>query len=430
VQVDAGDEAGARPGADGHVGAELHALAVVGDRVGVGLAAAGQLGDVLAPGQPEVLGGLAERAPEALRVGVEAGELVEAQQCVEDVGGAAIRAVGGGLVGGLGELQVPGLIRRPPHRFLDARRRPDVLGSGPGAVCLRPAGRLAERGAQPGDRLGVLGGRLAQLLDLAQQLLAMRAHRLQLVEQRLVGGQPLVGGLAPRPGRLLGLLAALGQVRLGGVGACFGTLQLSVETLGAREQLAALGVGGLAAAPGGLRLTAQVLDSGQIALGLLLARGQRPALVLGLAQPREQRRARDLGVLEELLPRPEDVDDVVGVRPFLAAQPVLGARHLAGQDDPAVQRVQVVGLLDQERDLAQARVGTQRRGRAVGAGRVLRALGGFLRPGLLAASAAALAHRRERLAARRRRAEARIRAGLGAEPSAAPEGTAPGGDLS
>ena len=97
-------------------------------------------------------------------------------------------------------------------------------------------------------------------------------------------------------------------------------------------------------------------------------------------------------MLEELLPRAEDVDDVVGMRPLLAAQPVLGARDLAGEHDPAVERQQVVGLLDEQRDLAQAPVGAQRRGRALGR-RLLARLGVVLRLGLLAPAAAALAHR-------------------------------------
>ena len=118
-------------------------------------------------------------------------------------------------------------------------------------------------------------GRLAQLLDLAQELLAVRADGLELVEQRLVGGEPLVGGLAARPGGLLGLLAALGQVRLGRRGARLGALELRREALGARAELGALGVGGLAAALGRLDLAAQVLDAGEVALGLLLAGGHR-----------------------------------------------------------------------------------------------------------------------------------------------------------
>src|SRR5438105_13783060 len=60
VEVDAGDEAGARAGADGDVGAELERVAVVGDGVGVRPAVAGQLGDARAPVEAELLGGLEE----------------------------------------------------------------------------------------------------------------------------------------------------------------------------------------------------------------------------------------------------------------------------------------------------------------------------------------------------------------------------------
>ena len=188
------------------------------------------------------------------------------------------------------------------------------------------------------------------------------------------------------------MLAALGQVRLGGGCSRLGALELAGQALGAGAELAALGVGGLAAALGRLDLAAQVLDAREVALGLLLARGHRLALVVGLAHARQQRRRRDLGVLEELLPRAEDVDHVVGMRPLLAAQPVLGARDLAGEHDPAIERQQVVGLLDEQRDLAQAPVGAQRRGRSLD-GRLLAGLGAVLRLGLLAPAAAALAHR-------------------------------------
>ena len=109
-------------------------------------------------------------------------------------------------------------------RLGDGRRR--SCGSA-AAVALRPGGRLGERRAQAGDRLAVRAGALAQLLDLAQQVLAVRADGLELVEQRLVRREPLVGGLAARPGgELLGLLAALGQLRLGGRGARLGALEL------------------------------------------------------------------------------------------------------------------------------------------------------------------------------------------------------------
>ena len=161
-----------------------------------------------------------------------AGELVEAQQRVEDVGRAPVGAVGRRLVGGAGEDEVAGPARRrarPPR----PRWPGGACGSAAAPLPSGPAGRLAQRRAQAGDRLGVLRGGLAQLLDLAQELLAVRADGVELVEQRLVRGEPLVGGLAARPGGLLGLLAALGQVRLGGGGARLGALELRLP--GARR---------------------------------------------------------------------------------------------------------------------------------------------------------------------------------------------------
>src|SRR5204863_4074491 len=61
-------------------------------------------------------------------------------------------------------------------------------------------------------------------------------------------------------------------------------------------------------------------------------------------------------VLDEAVPRAEDVADLVGVRPVLARQPVLRARDLARQQRPAEQREEVVGLLDVVHRLAQAYV--------------------------------------------------------------------------
>ena len=61
----------------------------------------------------------------------------------------------------------------------------------------------------------------------------MRADGVELLQQRLVRREPLVGGLAARPGGLLGVLAALGQVGLGGGGARLGALELGLP--GARR---------------------------------------------------------------------------------------------------------------------------------------------------------------------------------------------------
>src|SRR4051794_31682707 len=65
VEVDPRDEAGTRAGADRDVRAELDALAVDRGRVRVRVAAARDLADVLAPGEPELLRGDGERGPEA-----------------------------------------------------------------------------------------------------------------------------------------------------------------------------------------------------------------------------------------------------------------------------------------------------------------------------------------------------------------------------
>jgi hypothetical protein len=60
----------------------------------------------------------------------------------------------------------------------------------------------------------------------------VRAHGLQLVEQRLVRSEPLVGDLAAGTGGLLCVLATLGEVGLGFVGAGLSAPQLRLEALG------------------------------------------------------------------------------------------------------------------------------------------------------------------------------------------------------
>src|SRR6185295_20224312 len=95
------------------------------------------------------------------------------------------------------------------------------LGVVAGVVLQGPAARLGEGCAQAGDRLAVALGALALLLDLAEQVLAVRPDRFELAEQRLVRREPVVrrlagGGLGRR---LLRLLAALGEACLGVGGA-------------------------------------------------------------------------------------------------------------------------------------------------------------------------------------------------------------------
>ena len=200
--------------------------------VGVRVAAAREPGDVLAPLEPQLVGGLAQRAPEALGVGVEARQLVEAHERVEHVGRPAVGAVGRPLVGGVGEDEMLSLRVGALDRLGHRGRRLQRLGGARRRASGR-AGRLAQRRAQMRDRLGVLRGRLAQLLDLAQELLAVGADGVELVQQRLVRREPLVGGLAARPDGRLGLLASLGQMRLGGRGPRLGALELLGEALGA-----------------------------------------------------------------------------------------------------------------------------------------------------------------------------------------------------
>ena len=171
--------------------------------------------------------------------------------------------------------------------------------------------------------------------------------------------EPVVGRLAGRGlgRRLLRLLAALGEPRLGVGGAGLGARDLGLEADRAARLLVALGLGRLAPAARRLGLAAQVLDPAQLALQCALAGVHVAGAALGLAQPREQRRVGHLGRGEEAVPRAEDLDDDVGVRPVLGLQPVLRARRLADEDDPAVEVREVVGLLDEQRDLAQPRVG-------------------------------------------------------------------------
>ena len=169
------------------------------------------------------------------------------------------------------------------------------------------------------------------------------------VVRRLAGGgrRPRC---APPPGG-----ARRGAPRRGGAG--LGARDLGLEADRAARLLVALGLGRLAPAARRLGLTAQVLDAAELALQRALAGVHVAGAALGLAQPCEQRRVGHLGRGEEALPRAEDLDDDVGVRPVLGLQPVLRARRLADEHDPAVEVREVVGLLDEQRDLAQARVG-------------------------------------------------------------------------
>src|SRR3954454_13810369 len=248
MQVDPGDEAGARAGADRDVRAEVEARAVVDGRVAVGVAVAGELGDVGAPGQAEGGRCLGERGAEARRVGVEGAEPVEALERVEDVGRPAERAVGGRLEGRAREREVAEALVGALDRLEHGRRR--RLAAPVAGALVGTAAGLGERRAQARDRLAVALGALEQLLDLAQEVLAVGADRLELAEQRLVRRQPLVRGLAAGRRRrgVLGLVAALRQALLGPGGARFGPADLGVEPRRPARLLVALGLGRLAAA--------------------------------------------------------------------------------------------------------------------------------------------------------------------------------------
>jgi hypothetical protein len=170
---------------------------------------------------------------------------------------------------------------------------------------------------------------------------------------------------------VLGLLAAVGEPLLGACGARLGARHLGLEARGAARLLVALGLDRLAAAARRLRLAAQVLDARELALERALAGVHVASPALGLAQPREQRRVGHLGGGEEAVPGAEDLDDDVRGAASPRSSAVLRARRLSDEDDPAVEVREVVGLLDEERDLAQARVG-------LGAARPARAAGAAL----------------------------------------------------
>src|SRR3954469_3234743 len=326
MQVDPGDEPRPGAGPDRDVRAELEARAVVDGGVAVGVAVSRELGDVGPPRQPERRRGLRERRAEAGRVGVERPQPVEALERVEDVGRAAERAVGRRLERRAREREEPEALGRTLDGFEHGRGR--LFGTPAARLVLRArATRLRQRRAQARDRLAVALGGLAQLLDLAQQVLAVGADRPQLPE-------PLLGAR----------------------GARLGARDLGLEARGPARLLVALGLGRLAAPARGLGLAAQVLDARELLLEPALPRLHVALPAVGVAHLREQRRVRHLGGRQEALPRAEHLDHDVRVGPVLGLQPVLRAGRLADEDDPAVEVREVVGLLDEERDLAQARV--------------------------------------------------------------------------
>ena len=360
VEVDPGDEAGARPGADRDVRAEVDAPAVDRRRVGVRVAAAGDLADVLAPLEPEVLGGRGQRRPEPGRVREELGQAVQAPQRVEDVGRAAERAV---LAA---DARASGVKRSArasaAARSTASRTLPGAASSAAGAASAsgrRPSASAAERRAivRPACAASSRSSSTARSSSSRWARTASSSS-----SQRRVGGEPLVRGVGARRrarARPAGG-ARPGAPRRGR--ARLGALELAGQALGAGRGLLALGLGRLAAAAGGLGLAAR---SSTRASSRSARSSRAPAARAASSAVRSRASRRDSGTwrAEELLPAPEDVDDVVGVRPVLAAQPVLRPRDLAGEHDPAVEVAEVVGLLDEQLGLVQAPVGGQR-GRA------------------------------------------------------------------
>ena len=213
VEVDPGDEAGAGPGADRDVRAEVDAPAVDRRRVGVRVAAAGDLADVLAPLEPEVLRGRG-RATSRTRPG-------RRRARPGGPGAAARRGCrpGGGTGCPAAEARASGVKRSArasaAARSTASRTLPGAASSAAGAASASAGRPSASAAREAGDRPARLGGLLALLLDRAQQLLAVGADGLELVLAAPRGRR------ATRPRRRRaaagwrGLLAALGQVLLG-----------------------------------------------------------------------------------------------------------------------------------------------------------------------------------------------------------------------
>ena len=246
VQVDPRDEAGPGAGPERDVRAEVELVPVMGDDVVACEARPGELGDARLPRQAGLLGRLPE-GDAHLPPGVALGERVELAQGVEDLDRAPVRAVGGGLLRGFGEDQVRQRPLGDAHRLED--RRWVLLGLG---LDGRLGRAVAERGGELGDRLPVAPRGVLELLDAAQQLLAVVADRLQLGERRLVRLEPLLARLlAPggRGGGGLGRRAALGQRLLRARRARLGVGERALGGRGAPCVRVAVALGVLALAP-------------------------------------------------------------------------------------------------------------------------------------------------------------------------------------
>ena len=271
--------------------------AVVGRRVGVRVAAAGDLADVLAPREPEVRRGRGERACRSRRGRRRARRAVEPPRASRMSAGRRYGLSAGRLARGVVKTQVRGRSAAARSTASSTRRGRRLVGAG--LVRRRRAGRaLGERRATGGRSSGARPGRrLAVLLDL--RAAAPRGGR----------GRPRArprsaawavshssGRRRAAAGSAAAAAAALGQVRLGARRAGLGAVDAAGQALGAGRGLLARSASAASRRPARrLDLAAEVLHAGELALERA-PRGRRcrARCLLGLAQPGQQRRARDL----------------------------------------------------------------------------------------------------------------------------------------
>ena len=250
--------------------------------------------------------------------------------------------------------------KRPAARSTASRTVAGGSASSPASSSKGRPPASARRGAQAGDRLAVALGALALLLDLAEQVLAVRPDGLELAEQRLVRGQPVVRRLAGRGlGRgVLRLLAALGEPRLGIGGAGLGARDLGLEADRAAGLLVALDLGRLAPAARRLGLAAEVLDRGSARAPASArgrpcrGRGARPRAAARAAASLGPRRRRGSGPRSRR-PRRRRRD---AASPRSSASPARSAARRRGRSSGRGARGSRPPRRS-ERDLAQPRVG-------------------------------------------------------------------------
>ena len=378
VEVDARDEAGARARAERDVRAEVEARAVVGDDVVLGVAGAGELGDVR-----RARSARAEAAAWPSEVPKPDGSAYSAAEAVERSSASRISA---GRRYGLSAAD-SNADAREDEVLEVARRRRSTASSTDFGGRRRPRRPRRRASARPpaspsaalrrGDRLAVALGRLA------------RAPRPGAAGPRGARGRPRARRAAPRarpatrrtarrrrPGRGLARPPARRSARRSSARAARASAS---RDLALRRVARARLLVALASASSRRRRASSTWRRRSSARccsrsSLPLARLDVARLALGVAQAREQRRVgRARAAVEELLPRAEDLDDRRrGAAMSSRLQPV-AARSAArpSSSDPAVEVAEVVGLLDEQRDLAQARVGERAAGapRAGGAPR-------------------------------------------------------------